>query len=62
MKHCSCPECATERTDEPLYPCPGVRRYCDQMVERYGDLCPGCEQRLENILDHRQFPDRVFYR
>jgi hypothetical protein len=32
------------------------------MVTQPGDLCPGCEQRLENILDHRQFPDRVFYR
>jgi hypothetical protein len=62
MKHCSCPECATERTDGPLYPCAGVRRPCDQMVERYGDLCGRCEERLSNALDHREWPDRVFWR
>jgi hypothetical protein len=61
----NCPTCGRRVKLErslPLYPCAGVRRACDQMVTQPGDLCPGCEQRLENILDHRQFPDRVFYR
>jgi hypothetical protein len=56
---CSCPECATERSDTPVYPCRGPR--CDQVVETRGDLCPRCENRLDNAIDHRAFPDPCFW-
>jgi hypothetical protein len=61
MKHCSCPECATERTDAPLYPCAGYSD-CEATVERRGGMCVGCSTRLDTARDHSEWADREFSR
>ena len=39
------------------YECVG--RNCDAIADSYGGLCGRCQAKLDNAIDHYEFPDRV---